>query len=75
MSEKVLDERFEEDGMFYTTEKARDFFSEMVKELSSIGWDFVGDVTLNPVAGGSMILEGRVQRVVGGGLDTDAKRD
>ena len=57
-------EVFEKDGLYYTTEKARDFFHEMMMELSSIGWDFVGDVTLNPVAGGSMIIEGRVQRIV-----------
>ena len=69
MSEKVLGERFEKDGIYYTTEKARDFFHEMMKELSSIGWDFVGDVTLNPVAGGRMIIEGRVQRIL------DAKDD
>ncbi len=55
---------YEKDDMFYTTEKARDFFHEMMMELKSIGWDFVGDVSLNPVAGGSMILEGRVQRIV-----------
>lgn len=75
MSEKVLDEHFEKDGMFYTTEKARDFFSEMVRELSSIGWDFVGDVELRPIAGGKMLLAGSVHRIIDGGLDTDAERD
>ena len=66
---RVLDERFEKDGNFYTTEKARDFFSEMVAELKSIGWDFVGDVELRPIANGSMLLEGTVHRIIDGGLD------
>ena len=41
-----------------------------MKELKSIGWEFVGDVTLNPVADGKLLLEGRVQRII-----EDAKDD
>ncbi len=55
---------YERDGMFYTSDAARGFFSEMMKELKSIGWEFVGDVTLNPVADGKLLLEGRVQRII-----------
>jgi len=71
----IENEMFEKDGRYYTTEKARDFFHEMMEELSSIGWDFVGDVSLTPIANGKMMLEGRVQRIIDGGLDTDAKDD
>jgi hypothetical protein len=55
---------FEKDGMYYMTEKAREFFSEMVRELKNIGWDFVGEVTLKPVPGGKMIVEGKIQRIL-----------
>lgn len=64
MSEKVLGERFEKDGVYYTTEKARDFFGEMVRELKAVGWDFMGDATLRSIADGKMLLEGRVQRII-----------
>ena len=64
MSEKVLGERFEKDGIYYTTEKARDFFHEMMMELKAIGWDFMGDATLRSIADGKMLLEGRIQRVI-----------
>jgi len=57
-------EMFEKDGVYYTTEKARDFFHEMMRELSAVGWDFIGDVTLRGVKNGQMIIEGRVQRIM-----------
>ena len=54
----------EEDGIFYVSKKARDFFSEMVKELKACGWDFVGDVSLTPIASGDLMLDGRVKRII-----------
>jgi len=50
------------DGIWYVSEKAKDFLAETMGELKAVGWEVTGDVQMLQRNGNTLLIETVVQK-------------